>query len=458
MAKKSLSGSDFKAPILLDGSAGTSGQVLTSQGSSASPIWSSASGGSGTVTSVALSTPVGLTVSGSPITTSGTIAISLASGYSIPTTSSQLTWDTAYGWGNHASAGYLTTSSALATYAPLASPTFSGTVSGITKSMVGLGNVDNTSDANKPVSTATQTALDLKANLSGSNTLTGALLLTLNTGSTSTTTGTLRVSGGVGITENVYIGGNLDVVGNITFGGTSTILNGTSLSIQDPLIYLSDNQYSADAVDIGIYGAYGVSGHNTEADHYHTGLVRKAGGGWHLISAGAEPTSNTVSLTSVNYDSLKIGSLVVTDAATTRTNLGLSTVASTGSYSDLSGKPSLATVATTGVYSDLSGKPSLATVATSGSYTDLSSKPTLGTMAAAATTDYAALAGATFTGAVALPKQLNNTIVSGYNSASGAFNQTNRVIMVATATGSTAPTTRPDGTTALSAGDVWISW
>ena len=30
--------------------------------------------------------------------------------------------------------------------------------------MVGLGNVDNTSDANKPISTATQTALDLKAN------------------------------------------------------------------------------------------------------------------------------------------------------------------------------------------------------------------------------------------------------------------------------------------------------
>jgi len=37
---------------------------------------------------------------------------------------------------------------------------------GTTKSDVSLGNVDNTSDANKPVSTATQTALDLKANQS----------------------------------------------------------------------------------------------------------------------------------------------------------------------------------------------------------------------------------------------------------------------------------------------------
>jgi len=57
------------------------------------------------------------------------------------------------------------TQTALDLKAPLANPTFTGTVAGVTKSHVGLGNVDNTSDAGKPVSTATQTALDLKANL-----------------------------------------------------------------------------------------------------------------------------------------------------------------------------------------------------------------------------------------------------------------------------------------------------
>jgi len=56
----------------------------------------------------------------------------------------------------------LASATAASTYAPIASPTFTGTVSGITKTMVGLGNVDNTTDAAKPVSTATQTALDLK--------------------------------------------------------------------------------------------------------------------------------------------------------------------------------------------------------------------------------------------------------------------------------------------------------
>lgn len=40
----------------------------------------------------------------------------------------------------------------------------SGNPHGTTKSDVGLGNVDNTRDENKPVSTAQQTALDLKAN------------------------------------------------------------------------------------------------------------------------------------------------------------------------------------------------------------------------------------------------------------------------------------------------------
>lgn len=51
--------------------------------------------------------------------------------------------------------------------APIASPTFTGTVGGVTAAMVGLGNVTNTSDANKPVSTAQLTALNLKANLAG---------------------------------------------------------------------------------------------------------------------------------------------------------------------------------------------------------------------------------------------------------------------------------------------------
>lgn len=72
------------------------------------------------------------------------------------------------------------------------------------------------------------------------------------------------------------------------------------------------------------------------------------------------------------------------------TKTSLATVATSGSYSDLTDKPTLSTVAGTGLYSDLVSKPDLtiyaksadlATVATSGSYSDLSNKPTLATVA-----------------------------------------------------------------------------
>jgi hypothetical protein len=95
--------------------------------------------------------------------------------------------------------------------ANLASPQFTGTVSGITASMVGLGNVSNTSDANKPVSAAQQTALDLKANLA-SPTFTGTVLLPTG----SATSAPLKLATGVNLTTPVF--------GSVEFDGTNLFL------------------------------------------------------------------------------------------------------------------------------------------------------------------------------------------------------------------------------------------
>jgi hypothetical protein len=77
---------------------------------------------------------------------------------------------------------------ALGLKAPLASPTFTGTVAGVTKAMVGLTNADDTTDAGKPVSTAQQTALNLKANLAAPS-FTGNVTISANNIITDTTTG-----------------------------------------------------------------------------------------------------------------------------------------------------------------------------------------------------------------------------------------------------------------------------
>ena len=47
---------------------------------------------------------------------------------------------------------------------PLNNPIFTGTVCGLSKASVNLASVNSTSDLAKPISTATQTALNLKAN------------------------------------------------------------------------------------------------------------------------------------------------------------------------------------------------------------------------------------------------------------------------------------------------------
>ena len=71
---------------------GIDGQILTL--ASGVPSWAAAAATG--VTSVAMSTPTGLSVSGSPITSSGTLALSLTSGYTIPLSTSQTNWDAAY--------------------------------------------------------------------------------------------------------------------------------------------------------------------------------------------------------------------------------------------------------------------------------------------------------------------------------------------------------------------------
>ena len=83
--------------------------------------WVAGTPSGGTVTSIGMTVPTGLSVTPATITASGTFAITLASGYTIPTSSDITKGVTAYGWGNHANAGYATqswvTGTALSGYA-----------------------------------------------------------------------------------------------------------------------------------------------------------------------------------------------------------------------------------------------------------------------------------------------------------------------------------------------------
>jgi hypothetical protein len=156
-------------------------------------------------------------------------------------------------------------------------------VAALTKSSVGLANVDNTSDADKPVSTATQTALDAKAPLAAPS-----------------------------FTGNANFESNVTIEGNLIVEGTTTTVNTSEVQIDDPIFYLSANQYDANTRDIGITGAYGTVG-GDEEDHLHTGLVKDVTDGkWKLFSNAPHPVNNVVDFTSAAYDTLKVGPLEAT--------------------------------------------------------------------------------------------------------------------------------------------------
>ena len=106
-----LTSSDLPAPYSLPtastsvlGGVKIDGTTITID---ANGVISAVVGGSGTVTSVGMAVPTGLEVSGSPVTSSGTLAITFASGYSIPLTADVNKGVTAYGWGDHSQEGYL---------------------------------------------------------------------------------------------------------------------------------------------------------------------------------------------------------------------------------------------------------------------------------------------------------------------------------------------------------------
>lgn len=121
----------------------------------------------------------------------------------------------------------------------------------LSKSDVGLSNVDNTSDANKPVSTATQTALNAKQDtlVSGTN------IKTINTNSI-LGSGDLTISSDLINDLTPQLGGNLDVNGKeivSTANGNITIApDGTGdVHLNTDSVRIGDNNADATIVTRG---------------------------------------------------------------------------------------------------------------------------------------------------------------------------------------------------------------
>ena len=171
------------------------------------------------------------------------------------------------------------------------------TPTGIVKGDVGLGNVDNTSDANKPVSTATQTALDLKANLN-SPTFTGTVTLPDNTVALGTkTTGdyVATITGGTGVTSSAATSGE---------GTTHTLSIGQAVGTTDNVTFAG---VTADNIKVGVTAS-------NEIDTASGDLTIDSAGGTVTIDDNLTVTGNlTVSgtTTSINTETLTVDDNII---------------------------------------------------------------------------------------------------------------------------------------------------
>lgn len=180
---------------------------------------SNGTAGSGTVTSVAMTVPTGLSVSGSPITASGTLAVTLTAGYSIPTTSDQTNWGTAYT--NRITSLTVTGSSGAATLS-------SNTLNIPTYTLAGLGGQASSTNLTSLSGLSYVSASFVKMTSSGTFSLDTSTYLTAN--QSITLSGDVTGSGTTAITTTLAtVGVAKGGTGLTTLTANNVILgNGTS--------------------------------------------------------------------------------------------------------------------------------------------------------------------------------------------------------------------------------------
>ena len=277
----------------------------------------------------------------------------------------------------------LASATAASTYAPIASPTFTGTVSGVSKSMVGLGNVDNTSDADKPVSTATQTALDAKLSLSG-GTMTGALTLSGAPSSdlhAATKAYVDNVSSGINFHQPVRVA----TTGNITLSGTQTI-DGVAVVAGDRVLVKDQTNQTQNGIYVVASGSWTRA---TDADNTPSGEL--AGGDFSLVLEGtvnsgygyvcSNTSAITIGTTNVTYAAFNAAKAVTAGSGLTESTPGTLDIATGGVTSAMIADGTI-------VDADINASAAIAQSKISNLTTDLAAK--------------APLASPTFTGTVTL--------------------------------------------------------
>ena len=191
-----------------------------------------------------------------------------------------------------------------------------------------------TVDAHGRITKVSNTTISTAFNISD-----GANSNTVNSGTTITFTGgdgihtlvddnetvTFSVDNVTVIRANTYgnqtIDGTLNISGNLNVTGTSTFIDTVNLVVEEPMIFLANNNTSGDVVDIGFAGIY-----NNGAANVWTGLIRHAGDSdkkYHLFqeyTLDANNGSFDIQTANAQYATLQVNRAILDNGATLSDN------------------------------------------------------------------------------------------------------------------------------------------
>lgn len=127
----------------------------------------------------------------------------------------------------------------------------------------------------------------------------GVVLITDTTNSIGANTGALIVQGGASFEKDVHVLGNI-------FATNIVAINANTLSVQDPLLYLTANAPFPYNYDIGVYSQFDDTGSN----YQHTGLVRDVDDGvWKFFSNVIPEPTITIDFNNAIYDRIQTGGI-----------------------------------------------------------------------------------------------------------------------------------------------------
>jgi len=180
-------------------------------------------------------------------------------------------------------------------YATLESPTFTGNVAGITKSMVGLDQLDNTSDINKPISGATQSALDLKANLISPSFIGNASLQNVSINGKMVLLNDLSVNGNINTNGAIYAS-TPNSNDNSTKVATTAFVNNQGFAKLSGASFTGDVSTSG---NVSVNGNASINNQLTVASDLNVGGVLNVAGS--ITALTQQPSDNSTKVATTEF-------------------------------------------------------------------------------------------------------------------------------------------------------------